>query len=101
MGTLAAMTLPALVLGLILLGVVDLAAARRSGGSRGTAMSSTGFEVLEAAFTPAKQHQVEERESQSLMRFEADEAAPPFSSVDLVAGTARLVVPQRRSGPTD
>ena len=96
MGALAAMTLPALVLGLIVLGVVDLVASRRSGGHRGTAMSSTGFEVLEAAFTPARQHQIDELESKSLRRGDQDEGAPPFSTVDLAAGRARLVLRSTR-----
>jgi len=91
-GTLAAMTLPALVIALLVLGVVDLASSRRSGGIRGTAMSATGFELLEAVFTPAKQHQIEERESRALIRDEADEAAPPFSTIDLARGKARLVI---------
>jgi hypothetical protein len=94
-GTIVAMTLPALVIGLILLGIVDLASTRRSGARRGTPLSSTGFEVLEAVFHPAKHHQVDERQSRSLMRDEVDEAAPPFSTIDLDGGRARLVV----SGP--
>jgi hypothetical protein len=99
-GTLVAMTLPALVLALIVLGVVDLAASRRPGATRGTAMSSTGFEVLEAAFHPAKHHQVDEQASRSLMRDEVDAAGPPSSTVDLAAGSAHLVVQRRRTHPT-
>ncbi len=92
MGTLAALTLPALVIALLVLGTLDLAASRRPGARRGTAVSSTGFEVLEAVFHPAKHHEIAERESKSLLRDEQGEAAPPLSRVDLVAGTAHLVV---------
>jgi hypothetical protein len=95
MGTLVAMSLPALVLGLILLGVFELAATHRRGARHATALSGVSFEVLEAAFHPAKHHQIDQRHAQSLMREEHDDAAPPFSTVDLAAGQARLVVPPR------
>jgi hypothetical protein len=98
-GTLVAMTLPALVIALILLGVFELAVSRRRGAKHGTALSGVSFEVLEAAFHPAKHHQIDERQSQSLMRAEQDEAAPPFSTVDLATGQARLVVPAKNPHP--
>jgi hypothetical protein len=94
-GTLVAMTLPALVIALILLGVFELAASRRRGAKHGTALSGVSFEVLEAAFHPAKHHQIDARESQSLIRDEQEEGAPPFSTVDLSAGKARLVLPTK------
>ena len=53
MGFLLAMTLPALVLALFALGMVELARARRRPGARhGTAMSSTGFDILQEALYP-------------------------------------------------
>jgi len=67
-GTLVAMTLPALVVGLIVLGVVDLATSRGSGTRHGTPLSGVSFEVLEAAFHPAKHHQLDERESPTGLR---------------------------------
>jgi hypothetical protein len=98
--TLVALTLPALVIALLILGTLDLAASRRPGARRGTAVSSTGFEVLEAVFHPAKHHEIAERDSKSLLRDEHAEGAPPLSTVDLVAGTAHLVV-NRPSHDTD
>jgi hypothetical protein len=96
-GTMVAMTLPTLVIALILLGIFELSISRRRGDKHGTALSGVSFEVLEAAFHPAKHHQIDERESQSLMREEQGEGAPPFSTVDLAAGRARLVLPSKDS----
>jgi hypothetical protein len=100
-GLLLAMTLPALVLLLFALGMVELAAARRRPGARrGTAMSSTGFDILQEALYPSTKHQVEQREHESLMAEDDAEGAPPRTRIDLDRGTAHVRVPRNgRSRP--
>ncbi len=94
MGTLFAMTLPALVLGLVALGIWDLLRSRATRRPRtGTALA--GFQVLDGVFTPSKVHEMEERQRVELMRDDVDDGAPPFSQIDLESGRARLVVPVR------
>ncbi len=94
MGFLLGMVLPVLVIGLLVLGLVELLATRRGWGRRrGTAMSSTGFDVLQEAFQPSKRHQVEEREHRTLMADQAEDGAPPRSRVDLDRGRAHIVLP--------
>lgn len=94
MGFLLAMTLPALVLALFALGMLELARARRRPGSKhGTAMSSTGFDILQEALYPSKRHEIEQREHESLMAEEDAEGAPPRSRIDLDKGTAHIHLP--------
>jgi len=93
-GFLLAMTLPALVLALFALGVVELARAKRKPGARrGTAMSSTGFDILQEALYPSKKHEIEQREHESLMAEEDAEGAPPRTRIDLDKGTAHIHLP--------
>jgi hypothetical protein len=98
-GFLLGMALPVLVIGLFVLGLVELLAARRGRGARGrrgTAMSSTGFDVLQEAFQPSKRHQVEEREHEALMAEDVEDGAPPRSRIDLDGGRAHIVLPSPR-----
>jgi hypothetical protein len=93
-GFLLAMTLPALVLALFALGMVELARARRRPGARnGTAMSSTGFDILQEALYPSKKHEIEQRDHESLMAEEDAQGAPPRSRIDLDKGTAHIHLP--------
>jgi hypothetical protein len=76
------------------LGIIELAVTRRGHGRRhGTAMASTGFDLLQQAFYPSKRHELEQREHEALMADQAGDAAPPRSRVDLDAGTAHIVLP--------
>ncbi len=91
---LLAMTLPALVLALFALGMFELARAKRKPGStHGTAMSSTGFDILQEALYPSKKHEIEQREHESLMAEEDAEGAPPRTRIDLDKGTAHIHLP--------
>jgi hypothetical protein len=91
---LLAMTLPALVLALFALGMVELARAKGKPGSKhGTAMSSTGFDILQEALYPSKKHEIEQREHESLMAEEDAEGAPPRTRIDLDKGTAHIHLP--------
>jgi Family of unknown function (DUF6191) len=93
-GFLLAMTLPALVLALFVLGMVELARARRTPGAKhGTAMSSTGFDILQEALYPSKKHEIEQRDHESLMAEEDAQGAPPRSRIDLDKGTAHIHLP--------
>jgi hypothetical protein len=92
MGLLFAMTLPALVLLLTVLGIVELISAKRR-GRRGSAMSSTGFDVLQEALYPSKKHEIEQRDHEALVTEEDAEGAPPRSRIDLDNGTATIRLP--------
>ena len=90
-----AMTLPGLVVLLILVAAIDqlLLRLRRRGlisWRQHSQVSSTGFELLQVAFSPGKQHELDQRRTQLLLRDEADEGAPPSSRVDLDRGVAYL-----------
>jgi hypothetical protein len=91
-GLLLAMTLPALVLLLTVLGVLDLISAKHR-GRRGTAMSSTGFDVLQEALHPTRKYQTEQRDHEALMAEEDAEGAPARTRIDLDRGTAHIVLP--------
>jgi hypothetical protein len=91
-GFLLAMTLPALVLLLTVLGVLELISARHR-ARRGTAMSSTGFDVLQEALYPTKKFQIEQRDHEALMAEDDAEGAPPRTRIDLDGGTAHIVLP--------
>ena len=91
---LVAMTLPALVLLLFALGMIELAAAKRKPGSKhGSAMSSTGFDILQEALYPSKKHEIEQRDHEALMAEEDAEGAPPRTRIDLDRGTAHIHLP--------
>lgn len=91
MGMLVGFALPSLVIGLVTLGTVEIV-LNRTRGRRGTASASPGFEALEVLFAPAKRHEVEERQSQSLMRDEEQSGDRPFSRIDLERGKAWIVL---------
>ncbi len=89
MGFLVAMTLPALLLALTVLGIFEILRTKRR-GEGGTAMASTGFDILQEALYPSKSHEIEQREHESMMAEEDGEGAPPRTRVDLGAGTAHI-----------
>jgi len=93
-GALLAMTLPGLVLTLLLLGIVEQVADRTRRRASGTpargGLAGAGIDVLQAALYPEKRHQIEEQHSQTMRRDDADDGAPPHSTVDLDGGLARL-----------
>jgi hypothetical protein len=97
MGTLFAMTFPALVLLLIVAAVVDVALTRRR--NRRTTekarpkVAAAGFDVLGLALAPSTRHKKEHDEYMEIKRDDDGDAAPPVSTVDLDAGVARIVVP--------
>ncbi len=93
MGVLVAMTLPALVVALTVLGVLELSANRRD-GRRGTAMTCTGFDILQEALYPSTRYQIEQREHELLVTEEDTDGAPPRSRIDLDRGTAHLHLPR-------
>ncbi len=92
MGSLFAMSLPALVIALFVLGMVELARDKRR-GRHGTAMASTGFDLLQEALYPSKRYEIEQREHESLVFEEDSDGAPPRSRIDLDAGTAHVRLP--------
>ncbi|MFB9904876.1 DUF6191 domain-containing protein [Allokutzneria oryzae] len=49
-----------------------------------------GFEEFGSAFDAGRRHQIDERDSHSMTRDEADDGAPPYSTVDLGGGVATL-----------
>ena len=94
MGMLIAMTLPGLVLLLTVLGIYDLMSARsKHSKKRGTAMSSTGFDLLQEALYPSKRYEIEQRDHESVVSEEDTDGAPPRSHIDLDRGIARLWLP--------
>jgi hypothetical protein len=91
-GFLLAMTLPALVVALTVLGVLEMMSAKNR-GRRGSAMSSTGFDILQEALYPSKKHEIEQRDHEALMAEEDAEGAPPRTRIDLDKGTAHIHLP--------
>ncbi|WP_329257557.1 DUF6191 domain-containing protein [Streptomyces sp. NBC_01478] len=90
------MTLPGLVVLLTALAFLDqllLKAGRagmlpwRNAGRQGQ-ISATGFEQLHASLSPGKQTELKERQSALVMRDDEEDGDPPWSTVDLGAGTA-------------
>jgi hypothetical protein len=98
MGTLFALTIPGLVVGLIVVAAIDqvlyrlgrkgLLPWRHSGRA-----SAAGMDPLSAVLTPGKQHELDQKHQQALMREDEGDAAPPHSSVDIGAGIARILLP--------
>jgi hypothetical protein len=89
---LIAMTLPALVLLLTLLGILDILRSKRRGRG-GSAMASTGFDILQQALYPSKRHEIEQRDHESLAAEEDSDGAPPRTRIDLDRGTAHIHLP--------
>ena len=102
MGTLFAMTLPALVIVLIVLGVADLLRTRRrrlSGDAAAApATAAAGFDALGVLFEPGHRHKLEHDAFVEIDRDDDGDNAPPRSRVDLEAGVARIVVPPAPPG---
>ena len=100
MGSLWAMSFPALVVLLVVAAVIDVAVTRRRRRRGGTTarpkVAAAGFDVLGLALAPSTRHKKEHDEFLEVKREEDGDAAPPRSSVDLDAGTARIVLPPRR-----
>jgi len=99
MGTLFAMTFPALVVLLVVAAVVDVVLTRRRNRARQEKqrpkVAAAGFDVLGLALAPSTRHKKEHDEFMEIKRDEDGDAAPPRSTVDLDAGVARIVVPPR------
>jgi hypothetical protein len=98
MGTLFAMTLPALVIVLVVLGVLDLLHTRRRrlAGDTTAAPSTAaaGFDALGVLFTPGHRHKLEHDAFVEIDRDDDGDNAPPRSRVDLDSGVARIVLPR-------
>jgi hypothetical protein len=102
MNVLFAMTLPALVILLVIVGTIEvvLSSRRRRQGARSRSVVGTAaVDVLGLAFAPGTRHKKEHDEFMELKRDEEGDAAPPRSTVDLDSGVARLVVPRRTDDP--
>lgn len=84
-----ALSLPGLVVVLIIAGVIQLVFFRhRRKGRPGAA--SIGFNLLDTALRPGREHLLKERESKRLLRKEEGEGAPPRHGVDLTNKIARI-----------
>jgi hypothetical protein len=94
LGFLFAMSLPALVVALFVLAVVERFARRKK---RGTPLSTAGIGELGATFEAGKRDEHEFRKEERQQRDEEGDAAPPRSRVDLEGGTAVLKVPAQRT----
>ncbi|HEY0498133.1 MAG TPA: DUF6191 domain-containing protein [Kutzneria sp.] len=97
MGLLWAMSLPGLVLLLVALAALErlgLWAGRASWlpwrrGRGGPPVSAAGFDEIGAAFYGSKRMELEHRQSQSMLREEEADGAPP-NRIDLDSGNVRL-----------
>ncbi|GLW52113.1 DUF6191 domain-containing protein [Kitasatospora phosalacinea] len=64
---------------------------------RGTSISQAGLDDFHAAFQASKRAQIEQRESEQMLRDEEGDAAPPARRIDLVSGKVTITVePDRR-----
>jgi len=102
MSYLAAMTLPALVVILVVAGAIEALLVRRRRRRGDTEarqhVASIGFDALGLALAPTTKNRIEHDEYLQLKREEDAEGAPPRSHVDLDSGTARIVVPRADEG---
>jgi hypothetical protein len=103
MSALAAMTLPALVVLLVVAGAIEAFVVRRRRKRGDTTarnhVATAGFDALGLALAPSTKHKKEHDEYMELKRDEEGDAAPPRSHVDLDAGVARIVVPAPEPPP--
>jgi hypothetical protein len=99
MDALFAMTLPGLVVLLIVVGAIEVVLTRRRRARGDTTarpvVAATGFDVLGLALSPGHKHKLEHDEFQEVRRDDEGEGAPPYSTVDLDSGVARIVVPRQ------
>ena len=104
MSVLAAMTLPALVVLLVVAGAIEAVLVRRRRKRGDTTarnhVATAGFDALGLALAPSTKHKKEHDEYMELKRDDEGDAAPPRSHVDLDAGVARIVVPAPEPPPT-
>jgi uncharacterized protein DUF6191 len=103
MTMLFALTLPGLVVLLFVLAVVDLVLVRVRGRGivpwrRDRVAASTGFDLLHAALSPGKEHELDQRRTELVLREEDDDGAPPRDPVDLEHGVVRLPPGTGRTG---
>lgn len=84
-----ALSLPGLVVLIIIGGLVQLIFFRRRRRARPGA-ASVGFNLLDLALRPGREHLYQERESKRLFRKEAEDGAPPRNKVDLTNRTAKI-----------
>ena len=103
------MTLPGLVVLLTALAFLDQLLLKmgragmlpwRNSGRQGQ-ISATGFEQLHASLSPGKQTELKERQSALVMRDDEEDGDPPWSTVDLRAGTAVIRLNGPHSSPRD
>jgi hypothetical protein len=103
MSYLAAMTLPALVVLLVIAGAVEVFVVRRRRAKGDTTarhhIASVGFDAMGLALAPSTKHKKEHDEYLELSRDEEGDAAPPRSRVDLDSGVARIVLPSVSPAP--
>jgi hypothetical protein len=92
LGFLFAMSLPALVVALFVLAVVERFARRK----KGTPIAAAGFGELGATFEAGKRDELEYRKEERQLRDDEGDGAPPRSRVDLDGGTAVIKVPEQR-----
>jgi hypothetical protein len=99
MGSLWAMSFPALVVLLVVAAAIDVAVTRRrqhkGEASARPKVAAEGFDVLGLALAPSTRHKKEHDEFLEVKREEDGDAAPPRSTVDLDSGVARIVLPPR------
>ncbi len=95
-----ALTIPGLVVGLIVIAGIDQLLHRlgRNGllpwRPDGRA-SAAGLDPFMAAFTPGKQHELDERHHHEFMREDEGDGAPPHSTVDVERAVATIRLPRR------
>jgi hypothetical protein len=103
MSALFAMTLPALVVILIVVGAIDVLVTRRRRRRGDKAakpvVATTAIDVLGLALNPGSRHKLEHDQFLELDREEEGDGAPPRSRVDLDAGTARIVLRRADTDP--
>jgi Family of unknown function (DUF6191) len=91
-----AISIPGLVLLLVLLASIDrlgVAAGRRlrlpwRRAEEGRPLAAPGIDELNALFYATKRYELDERRTSLMLRDEEGDGAPPYSVVDLDAGTA-------------
>ncbi|TDD73996.1 DUF6191 domain-containing protein [Actinomadura rubrisoli] len=104
MATVAFLTIPGLVIGLVLLAAVDRLGLWANARFRlpwrrdetGRPLSAIGLEQVDELFHASKRYELDQRRTSLMLRDEERDGAPPAARVDLDAGTAVL---RRPDGP--
>ncbi|MGC5014957.1 DUF6191 domain-containing protein [Streptosporangium sp. DT93] len=102
--TAMATALPALVLLLLAVAVLDRLWRRVTGsdliswlrGRSGPSLSATGFDEFTAAFHGTKRTELEHRQVRSVLRDDGSDGAPPHDRVDLDRGLVVIRLPGGR-----